>query len=101
MTKIKTISVLGPTASGKTALSIALAKRLDGEIISCRVRLPAFVWAPVREGETIGMITYMVGERVVGKAAIKAAVEVAARPKQSFSKKWRLACRQLFTEWLR
>ena len=35
MTKIKTISVLGPTASGKTALSIALAKQLDGEIISC------------------------------------------------------------------
>ncbi len=35
MTKLKTISVLGPTASGKTALSIALAKRLDGEIISC------------------------------------------------------------------
>ncbi len=35
MTKIKTISVLGPTASGKTALSIALAKQLDGEIVSC------------------------------------------------------------------
>ena len=35
MTKLKTISVLGPTASGKTALSIALAKQLDGEIISC------------------------------------------------------------------
>lgn len=35
MTKIKTISVLGPTASGKTALSVALAKRLDGEIVSC------------------------------------------------------------------
>jgi len=35
MTKLKTISVLGPTASGKTALSVALAKRLGGEIISC------------------------------------------------------------------
>lgn len=33
--KIKTISILGPTASGKTALSIELAKRLGGEIISC------------------------------------------------------------------
>lgn len=29
------IAVVGPTASGKTALAIALAKRLGGEIISC------------------------------------------------------------------
>lgn len=35
MTKIKTISVLGPTASGKTGLAIALAKKLDGEVVSC------------------------------------------------------------------
>ncbi len=34
MAKLKTISILGPTASGKTALSIALAKRLGGEIVS-------------------------------------------------------------------
>lgn len=30
----KIVAVVGPTASGKTALSVALAKRLDGEIIS-------------------------------------------------------------------
>ena len=35
MNKIKTISILGPTASGKTGLAIELAKRLNGEIISC------------------------------------------------------------------
>lgn len=35
MDKIKIAAVTGPTASGKTALAIALAKRLDGEIISC------------------------------------------------------------------
>ena len=33
--KIKIIAVTGPTASGKTALAIELAKRRDGEIISC------------------------------------------------------------------
>jgi len=33
--KIKIAAVVGPTASGKTALSIELAKRFDGEIISC------------------------------------------------------------------
>ncbi len=33
--KPKILAVVGPTAGGKTALSIALAKRLGGEIISC------------------------------------------------------------------
>ena len=33
--KIKVVAVVGPTASGKTALSVELAKRLNGEIISC------------------------------------------------------------------
>lgn len=33
--KKKIIAVAGPTASGKTALSIALAKKIGGEIISC------------------------------------------------------------------
>ena len=33
--KIKVLAVCGPTASGKTALSIALAKAFDGEIVSC------------------------------------------------------------------
>ena len=31
----KIICIAGPTASGKTALSIALAKVLDGEVVSC------------------------------------------------------------------
>ena len=31
----KILAVVGPTASGKTALSVALARRLDGEIVSC------------------------------------------------------------------
>ncbi len=35
MNKIKTISILGPTASGKTGLAIELAKRLNGEVVSC------------------------------------------------------------------
>lgn len=33
--KIKILAVVGPTASGKSALALALAKRLDGEIVSC------------------------------------------------------------------
>ena len=33
--KKRILAIVGPTASGKTALSIALAKRLGGEIVSC------------------------------------------------------------------
>ena len=33
--KIKIAAIVGPTASGKTALSIALAKKYNGEIVSC------------------------------------------------------------------
>ena len=35
MEKKKVIVICGPTASGKTALSIELAKKIDGEIVSC------------------------------------------------------------------
>ena len=35
MEKPKVIVICGPTASGKTALSIELAKKINGEIISC------------------------------------------------------------------
>ena len=37
--KIKVIAIVGATASGKTAYSIELAKRIDGEIISADSRL--------------------------------------------------------------
>ena len=33
--KNKVIIICGPTASGKTSLSIELAKKINGEIISC------------------------------------------------------------------
>lgn len=35
MQKDKVIVICGPTASGKTSLSIELAKRINGEIVSC------------------------------------------------------------------
>ena len=35
MQKNKVIVICGPTASGKTSLSIELAKQIDGEIVSC------------------------------------------------------------------
>lgn len=38
MNKPKAIAIVGPTASGKTSLSIAVAKRFDGEVISADSR---------------------------------------------------------------
>ena len=38
MNKYELITILGPTASGKTALAAALAARLDTEIISADSR---------------------------------------------------------------
>ncbi|HIU47183.1 MAG TPA: tRNA (adenosine(37)-N6)-dimethylallyltransferase MiaA [Candidatus Fimadaptatus faecigallinarum] len=35
MSKQKLIAIAGPTASGKTALAIALCKRIGGEVVSC------------------------------------------------------------------
>ena len=35
MNKKKIIAVVGPTASGKSALALELARRYDGEIVSC------------------------------------------------------------------
>ena len=35
MNKPKVIVICGPTASGKTALSIELAKKINGQIVSC------------------------------------------------------------------
>jgi len=38
MSKPKVIAIVGPTASGKTALSIALAKKFSGEVVSADSR---------------------------------------------------------------
>jgi len=35
MRKMRILAVVGPTASGKTALSVELARRLGGEVVSC------------------------------------------------------------------
>jgi len=35
MMRPRLVAIVGPTATGKSALGIALAKRLDGEVVSC------------------------------------------------------------------
>ncbi len=86
------VVLAGPTASGKTALSLALAERLGGEIVSCdsvavyrgmelgtakpsheeRTRVPHHMLDMVRPSEE-----YTAGD--YGRAARQAVVEIAAR----------------------
>ena len=35
MARQRLIAIAGPTASGKTALSIELSRRISGEVVSC------------------------------------------------------------------
>ncbi len=74
---------------------------LDGESVSCRVAMPSFVWAPVEQGEVVGTVTYMVGDRVIEERNITAVESVAERPPQTIVKKWAKAWECLLAEWLR
>ena len=65
MEKIPVAAVVGPTASGKTALSVALAERMNAEIISCdsmqvyrRMRIGT---ARPTEGEQNGIVHHLLG----------------------------------------
>ncbi len=62
--KPKVIGIAGPTASGKTALSVRLAKRIDGEIISADARQAYkqlnIGTAKVTEEEKQGINHYMI-----------------------------------------
>lgn len=62
---IKTISILGPTASGKTSLAVELADRIGGEVVSCDSMqlyrgMETGTAAPTEE-EKRGIPHYMVG----------------------------------------
>jgi len=35
MSRARVVAIVGPTATGKSALGIALARRMNGEIVSC------------------------------------------------------------------
>ncbi len=71
------------------------------EQVSCRVELPSFVWAPIKQGDTVGTLTYLVGERVVETVNITVARSVDARPPQTMVMKWATAMSRLLEEWLR
>ena len=68
---------------------------LREERVSCRVELPAFLWAPLDAGQEIGRVTYMAGERVLAVVPIRCAKAVPARPSPSWVSLWCRRFRQL------
>ena len=47
------ICIAGPTASGKTALAVELAKELNGEVVSCdSMQVYRPLWKKCRESPT-------------------------------------------------
>ena len=52
MQKPKVIVICGPTASGKTALSIELAKKINGEIISADSMQIYKIWILEQQNQT-------------------------------------------------
>ena len=68
---------------------------LQEEQVSCRVELPAFLWAPLDAGQEIGRITYTAGERVLACVPVRCNQSVPARPTPSWTALWRRRFGQL------
>ena len=68
---------------------------LKGEktAVKAEVSLPHFVWAPVEKGEPLGVVSYYLGDRLLGSTAIAAAKNVEERPPHGY--------RQRVAAWLR
>ena len=79
----KVIVVVGPTASGKTSLGVALAKSLDGEVVSCDSMqiykgMPIASAAPTAD-ETDGIPHHLVGFKdPIEKFSVADFVELAS-----------------------
>ncbi len=84
----------------ETPATVVLLKEEQAQV-ECRVQLPMFVWAPITVGDTIGRVTYTVGNRVIAETAITAAQEVAARIPWTFFERWQRTVYRLVAEWMR
>lgn len=62
---------------------------MAGERLDCEWVLPSLVWAPVREGEPLGILRYKTADRVVAEVPLTSGETVAERAAWSFEKRWR------------
>lgn len=98
------MSVCGGTESAVSLVaehpSEAVLLKTEIDRVRCEIRLPAFVWAPVEEGQILGEAVYLVDERILHKMPLKAQRAVPARAAWSFTRKWWHQLRLLLTEWI-
>ncbi len=59
-------------------------KKSDSDEAHITVQLPAFVWAPIEAGDSVGTVTYHYGEDKAEVLPITATESIAARPRASF-----------------
>ncbi len=82
--KTRLVAVVGPTASGKTALAVQLAHRLDGEVVSCDsmqiYRGMTIATAAPTPSEQEGIPHHMVG--IIEPTESFSVVEYVARAKE-------------------
>ena len=102
--QLPALPVAGGTAA-QTALTMeqpspVVLLNSESDQVRCERRLPAFVWAPVEAGETVGTVVYTVGDRVLCEVPIQAAETVNERPAMSFVKKWQQRMELLLRELL-
>lgn len=69
------------TVALETATPSAVTVK-KGKTVAAKVHLPAFLWAPVHAGETVGHVTYRVGHTEMTEP-ITASETITARPRMS------------------
>lgn len=79
----------GEAASVSLTASPPAVVLTAGEKLDLEWELPPFVWAPICEGEPIGVLRCKTAERVVTEVPITACEGVAERAAWSFGKRWR------------
>lgn len=103
--------VLEPLAvAGGVDIKVALAteqpaaftlKKEESDNVQISVQLPAFLWAPVKAGETVGSVTYRYTEEHIVILPITAESDVDIRPPASTGERFLKNCKQIFMTFLK
>lgn len=63
----------------RDTLSLAMTDEESG-FVRCEVELPRFVWAPLKEGDTIGTIRFTLNGKVIGQSELYAGADTPEAP---------------------
>ncbi len=98
--KMPDVAPLSCAVAGGEAATVPLLPQeipscvlLKGESVTAWVELPDFVWAPVENGQTLGVIRYTAGERELAAVPLRATATVAERALPPWHLRvWRAFC---------